>query len=113
MQSQSSSSDVLTPSTSSSSSDGQANDAAQPQEPPRVYDIYSWSARSPTTRLVYIQNVATANLAIAALKGKVLGFDLEWKPNFIKGNPENPVALVQLASDDTILLIHLAFMDCE
>ena len=114
MPSQSSPSDILAPSISSSSSDAQSNDAVQPpKEPPRVYDLYSWSAKSPSTRLVYIQNANTANVAISELKATVLGFDLEWRPNFIKGNPENPVALVQLASEDTILLIHLTYMSGE
>lgn len=75
-----------------------------------MYDIYSYVNKSPNTRLVYIQNKTTADVAISQLKSKVLGFDLEWRPNFIKGNPENPVALVQLASEDTILLIHVSFM---
>ena len=93
---------MITPSTSSSSSDTLSADSARPKEPPRVYDLYSWSAQSPNTRLVYIQNEETANIAVAQLKAKVLGFDLEWRPNFVKGYPENPVALVQLASEDTI-----------
>lgn len=75
-----------------------------------MYDIYSWSNISPTTRLVYCQNADAANEAIAQLNSKVLGFDLEWKPNFIKGRPENPVALVQLASADLVLLIHIFHM---
>lgn len=81
-----------------------------PAESQRVYDIYSWSNISPTTRLVYCQNADATNEAIAQLNSKVLGFDLEWKPNFIKGRPENPVALVQLASADLVLLIHIFHM---
>ena len=87
--------------------------ANQVQEPARVYDLYSWSNKSPSTRLVYIQNVDAANQAIAQLNTKVLGFDLEWKPNFVKGRPENPVALVQLASAELILLIHVSYMHSE
>ncbi|OJT06153.1 hypothetical protein TRAPUB_2973 [Trametes pubescens] len=81
-----------------------------PAEPQRVYDLYSWSNISPNTRLVYCQNADAANEAVAQLNSKVLGFDLEWKPNFIKGRPENPVALVQLASADLVLLIHIFHM---
>lgn len=88
-------------------------DVNQPQEPARVYDLYSWSNKSPSTRLVYIQNAEAANQAIAQLNTKVLGFDLEWKPNFVKGRPENPVALVQLASAELILLIHVSYMHSE
>ena len=97
---------VTTPPTS----DDLPNQPTQPDEPPRVYDIYSYADKSPNTRPIYIQNAATADVAISQLKSKVLGFDLEWRPNFVKGNPENPVALVQLASEDTILLIHVSFM---
>ena len=37
-----------------------------------------------------------------------VGFDLEWKPNFVKNNPENPVALVQLATATDVYLFHLS-----
>ena len=94
----------------STSSDDVSNESKQSQEPPRVYDLYSYITKSPGIQCTYIQNADTANVAISQLNSKILGFDLEWRPNFIKGNPENPVALVQLASDETILLIHLTYM---
>ncbi|KAI8983422.1 ribonuclease H-like domain-containing protein [Trametes punicea] len=100
----------MSSSTTSLSRKTESNDQSPSQEPPRVYDVYSWSTKSPQTRLVYIQNVNTANKAISQLDTKVLGFDLEWKPNYIKGMPENPVALVQLASEHLILLIHVSYM---
>ncbi|KAJ2994348.1 hypothetical protein NUW54_g7565 [Trametes sanguinea] len=92
------------------SSESQSSPEIQPQQPTRVYDIYSWKAKSPSTRLVYIQNAAAADQAISQLNSKILGFDLEWKPNFVKGRAENPVALVQLASEHLILLIHVSYM---
>ncbi|KAH7915103.1 ribonuclease H-like domain-containing protein [Hygrophoropsis aurantiaca] len=39
-----------------------------------------------------------------------LGFDLEWRPNYKKGQAENPVALVQLSNPTTILLIQVSSM---
>lgn len=36
-----------------------------------------------------------------------IGFDMEWDPTFSKGRPENPVALIQLASRTRIALIQL------
>ncbi|OSD05859.1 ribonuclease H-like protein [Trametes coccinea BRFM310] len=92
------------------SSESQSSPEIQPQQPARVYNIYSWKAKSPGTRLVYIQNAAAADQAISQLNSKILGFDLEWKPNFVKGRAENPVALVQLASEHLILLIHVSYM---
>ncbi|KAI0757356.1 ribonuclease H-like domain-containing protein [Daedaleopsis nitida] len=94
----------------SSSTDSVSYAIFQSQDPPRIYDLYSYSIKSPTIECIYIQNADTADIAVSQLKSKILGFDLEWRPNFIKGNPENPVALVQLASDETILLIHLTYM---
>ena len=73
-------------------------------------DEMQFEDRDPITTIRLIQSAATADVAIYQLKTKVLGFGLEWRPNFTKGNPENPVALVQLASEDTILLIHVSFM---
>jgi len=32
---------------------------------------------------------------------------MEWKPNFVAGHTENPVALIQLASTDAIVLLHI------
>ena len=105
-------SDMSSPpnSTSSEGISSAETDITQPEEPPRVYDLYSYTTKSPSTRMIYIQSAEAADAAISRLGAKVLGFDLEWKPNFIKGNPENPVALVQIASEDTILLIHVALM---
>jgi hypothetical protein len=36
-----------------------------------------------------------------------LGFDLEWRPNFIAGQSQNPVALVQLAAADRVYLFQI------
>lgn len=32
---------------------------------------------------------------------------MEWRPTFIKGQPPNRVALIQLASDKDIALVHV------
>jgi len=71
--------------------------------------LYSWQARSASTRLVYIRDNRKADLEVVKLQGP-LGFDLEWRPNVIKGQVENPVALVQLSDMNTILLIQVSAM---
>ncbi|KIJ45562.1 hypothetical protein M422DRAFT_227191 [Sphaerobolus stellatus SS14] len=43
------------------------------------------------------------------LKGP-LGFDIEYPPTFVKGQPQNKTALVQLASDSIILLVQVSAM---
>ncbi|KAI0085674.1 ribonuclease H-like domain-containing protein [Irpex rosettiformis] len=90
---------------SSSKRQGRRRKVAEP-----LYDLYSWKRISPTSRLVYIQDPQTLDLELSQLKPGPLGFDLEWKPTYVKGVPENPVALVQIASDDTILLIQVTSM---
>ncbi|KAF7798636.1 hypothetical protein EIP86_009859 [Pleurotus ostreatoroseus] len=85
------------------------NASQSTQEPPPNYPIYSWKSKSPSTRLVYIRDLATAELEVAKLQPGPVGFDLEWKPNRWRG-ANNPVALVQLATDDTILLIQVTAM---
>lgn len=82
--------------------------AAQTQEPPKP--PYLWSAISPHTRLVYITDPRVADHEISRLRPGPLGFDLEWKPTFRKNQPQNLVALVQLANEDTILLLHISRM---
>jgi hypothetical protein len=71
--------------------------------------LYSWRARSASTRLVYIRDNRKADLEVLNLRGP-LGFDLEWRPNVIKGQVDNRVALVQLSDKNTILLIQVSAM---
>lgn len=81
------------------------------KKPPRpIKPAYSWQTNSTNTRLFYITDHEQANLAVSRLRKGPLGFDLEWRPNYTKGRPENPVALVQLSNEDTILLIHIYVM---
>lgn len=80
----------------------------KPKVPERIYPLYSWCEISPNTRLLYIRDLETAEEEIARFKPGLVGFDLEWKPNWRKGQTENPVALVQLSNDDTILLIQVS-----
>ncbi|KAI8328448.1 ribonuclease H-like domain-containing protein, partial [Chlamydoabsidia padenii] len=41
---------------------------------------------------------------------KVFGLDMEWKPSFVKGRPQNPVGLIQICGVTRILLIQVAQM---
>ncbi|KAF8168276.1 ribonuclease H-like domain-containing protein [Crassisporium funariophilum] len=72
---------------------------------------YSWREYNPQAKLLYIRSHEQANTELALLKPGPLGFDLEWKPIFYRGARENPVALVQLANDDTILLLQISAME--
>lgn len=73
-----------------------------PQLPP-----YSWQSLSPSAQLLYIRSVRDADRQIALLNSDVVGFDLEWRPVFRTGQPDNPVALVQIANNHKVLLIHV------
>lgn len=88
----------------------QQQQQSKPPPPPEL-PLYSWMERSPGSRLVYIRYPEAAELELTQqpLVGP-LGFDLEWKPCFVKGQKENPVAVVQLASADRILLIQVSAM---
>lgn len=72
---------------------------------------YVWS----TTKKPYlITNTQQANNLItaaqfAAYRGHV-GFDLEWRPSFVKGEPEHPVALIQIATRDDVYLFQISTM---
>ena len=80
----------------------------KPERP--IWPAYSWRTKSINTQLFYIRDHRQADLAIVKLRKGPLGFDLEWRPNFIKGQLENPVALVQISNEDTILLIQICAM---
>ena len=79
----------------------------QPHSPPKPF--YSWRNIHPEAKCHYVRDVHQANTLVGLLQGPV-GFDLEWKPTFRKGQPENPVSLIQLANQDLILLIQVSAM---
>jgi hypothetical protein len=87
-----------------------SNKYLKPTLPNSALPIFSWHEKSPTTNVIYVRNSDQADLEISKLRGNVLGFDMEWKPTFVRGQPENPVALIQLANQDTILLLQLTAM---
>ena len=68
---------------------------AKPDQP-----LYLWHNIHPASRLVYIRDPDEADIELSTLRHGPVGFDLEWKPNFVKGHPENRVALVQLANEE-------------
>lgn len=79
--------------------------------PPHIYPKYSWRYRTiKPAQLYYFTNHHEANAVLACLPHGPIGFDLEWRPNFSKGQPENRVALVQLATADTVILLHIHHM---
>ncbi len=70
--------------------------------------LYSWEKSG--ARLHYITDLAIAEREVSRLRPGPLGFDMEWKPMKSVGQPANLVALIQLASSNTILLIQVSAM---
>ena len=97
--------------TSQPGAEGVAQKAEEkPKVPERIYPLYNWNVVAPGTTLHYVTDLTSAENALAYFEPGLVGFDLEWKPNWRKGQKENPVALVQLANRDTILLLQLTSM---
>jgi hypothetical protein len=76
---------------------------------------YDWRAfADPGAQLHYIRTEDTANERIARIASRstpfTIGLDFEWRPTFVAGRAENPIALVQVACDDEILLVHVSAM---
>jgi hypothetical protein len=69
---------------------------------------YSWRLTTGA-KMHYIVDTTTADRMIPTLEGPI-GFDIEWKPQFKKDGKQNPVALVQLSDERTILLIQVSQM---
>ena len=84
------------------------SETKKPERP--IWPTYSWRAKNTNAQLFYVTDHRQVDLALVKLPTGPLGFDLEWRPNFIKGQLENPVALVQLSNEDTILLIQISAM---
>lgn len=90
-----------------------------------TYPSYSHKDYSPRATVVYTQHEDEANNLVGALRGydmvlipfallnlspRPLGFDLEWRPQFVRGAQERRTALVQLSDETMILLIHVSSM---
>ena len=69
-----------------------------------------YDSRSRAQYFSYITHHFIANNALSNLPPGPLGFDLEWRPNYVKGAPQNPVAVVQLASADIVLVLQISKM---
>jgi hypothetical protein len=80
-------------------------------QPPSPTTLYSCRSINPNIKVFYIRDSAEANRHVSKLPKGPVGLDLEWKPTFVKGASENPVALVQLATNDTVLLIQVSAME--
>ncbi|KAL1928906.1 hypothetical protein VTP01DRAFT_1965 [Rhizomucor pusillus] len=60
-----------------------------------------------------INNIKEANRHLLELKRSgdfIFGLDLEWRPQFRKGEKENKTALIQICNKDTILLLQVSRM---
>ena len=94
-----------------SSAPNASQKASKQQQPPKKqYSLYSWRYSSPNSSIIYARDHEQTALAISMLRGEILGFDLEWQPTFVKGGTRNPVALVQLADANVMLLIQVSAM---
>lgn len=60
--------------------------------------------------MVFVRDTEEANLELSKLIDGPIGIDMEWKPTYVKGSATNPVALVQIANADTVLLLHIHAM---
>lgn len=81
--------------------------AVTKQNDRETYPLYSWNTCSPSCRFSYITDLDVANWLLSTLPPGPVGFDLEWKPCYVKDQPENRVALIQLAAADCVLLLHV------
>lgn len=75
--------------------------------PTQPYDFRDYNT---TPRISYIRSQEQAKSVLAPLLTGPLGFDLEWRPTYVKGAPENPVALIQLANDHSVMLFQVSCM---
>lgn len=79
--------------------------------PQSLHPVFNWEdSVEPGTVPRYLRRAADVNKALEVAQGP-FGFDVEWKPTFVKGQPQSPIALLQLAKEDQILLIQLSAMN--
>jgi hypothetical protein len=83
-----------------------------------IWASAEWNAQCPGSNLQALRRLAHSPWVIVCLNCtrliknvyRVLGFDMEWRPTFVKGQPVNPVALIQLAGENDIALVHVHFL---
>lgn len=85
------------------------------QEPKRPEPTipYSWRTFEPPPSFEYVTDSNRADELLESLQPCVFGFDVEWKPVFLKGQPENKVALIQLANNEVIYLLQVSAMQSD
>ncbi|QRV86345.1 3'-5' exonuclease [Ceratobasidium sp. AG-Ba] len=75
-----------------------------------THSVFDWkSAVMPGTEPKYLRRSVDVDEALELAAGP-FGFDIEWKPTFVKGQAQSPIAVLQLAKEDQILLIQLSAM---
>jgi hypothetical protein len=89
----------------------EAQPAPAPEPKPTI--PYSWRTFEPQASFEYITDCDRADEVLAALRPCAFGFDVEWKPAFLKGQPENKVALIQLANNEVIYLLQVSAMQSK
>ncbi|CAE6432427.1 unnamed protein product [Rhizoctonia solani] len=88
---------------------GIANSSSAESSSPAL-PLFLWRDHAiPGTKVKYLRTEKEVNVALESVKGP-LGFDVEWRPSFVRGMPEAPIALLQLARPDQIFLIQLTAM---
>lgn len=92
--------------------DKQSAPAQQPKRPEPTIP-YSWRTFEPPIGFEYVTDCDRADELLAVLEPCALGFDVEWKPGFLKGQPENKVALIQLANNEIIYLLQVSAMQSK
>jgi len=82
---------------------------------PDILALYDWRTFAPNAQLHYIRSEDVTNQRLARLVSRpgpfTIGLDFEWRPTFVAGRAENPISLVQVASDDEILLVQVSAME--
>ncbi|KIM27574.1 hypothetical protein M408DRAFT_166951 [Serendipita vermifera MAFF 305830] len=80
-------------------------------EPPIELPPYSYQTLCPLRNVVYAATLHDGKTSLKKMvNSSVLGFDIEWKPNFVKGAPPNPVACVQLSNEDSVIVLQVSAM---
>ena len=91
--------DLPPPSTHDAAAAASALDALPPFSLPRLVLHYDTAE---------LERVICAEIA----QETVVGLDIEWKPNFVKGQRENRVALIQLATAHLVILVPIVHLRC-
>ena len=75
----------------------------------KATDVVSWIQHSGL--LPFVTEIGGADSPSSGGSKAYVGFDIEWRPTFLKGHSAYKTALIQISTDKSCLLVQMIYLD--